>query len=113
MKREMQKYDLPEPEFYEERDSFKVIFRNKVVVHNVTQSGQQTTSLDDYKKITLDYCVKARTSKEIKDILKIKSRQYVSSKIIKPLIYKGLLEYTNKNSVNARNQKYITAIKNK
>ena len=28
MIREMKNYDLPEPEFYEERDSFKVIFRN-------------------------------------------------------------------------------------
>lgn len=31
MKREMKKYNLPEPEFYEERDSFKVIFRNTYV----------------------------------------------------------------------------------
>jgi len=31
MKREMKKYGLPEPGFYEERDSFKVIFRNNVV----------------------------------------------------------------------------------
>ena len=28
MKREMEKYDLPEPEFYDERDCFKVILRN-------------------------------------------------------------------------------------
>ena len=33
MKREMKKYGLPEPEFYEERDSFKVIFRNNVVTN--------------------------------------------------------------------------------
>ena len=32
MKREMKKYRLPEPEFYEERDSFKVIFGNNIVV---------------------------------------------------------------------------------
>ena len=30
MKREMEKYELPEPEFYEERGSFKVIFRNSM-----------------------------------------------------------------------------------
>ncbi|MGN1311875.1 MAG: ATP-binding protein [Bacilli bacterium] len=39
MKREMKKYVLPEPEFYEERDSFKVIFRNKSVKDD-KQSGQ-------------------------------------------------------------------------
>ena len=32
MKREMKKYGLPEPEFCEERDSFKVIFRNSSVL---------------------------------------------------------------------------------
>lgn len=39
-------------------------------------------------------------------MLKIKSRQYISTYILKPLIKAGKLEYTNKNSVNARNQKY-------
>ena len=41
-------------------------------------------------------------------MLKIKSRQYISSNIIKPLIDDNKLEYTNKNSINARNQKYKT-----
>ena len=111
MKREMKKYGLPEPEFYEERDSFKVIFRNNIVVQkgqqSDTQSGQQNTSLENYKNIVLEFCLGPKTAKEIKDLLKIKSRQYVSSNIIKPLISEGKLEYTNKNSINARNQKYV------
>lgn len=41
-------------------------------------------------------------------MLKIKSRQYVSTNIIKPLIDAGKLDYTNKNSINSKNQKYIT-----
>lgn len=40
MKREMKKYGLPAPEFYEERDSFKVIFRNKELVSKIEQGGQ-------------------------------------------------------------------------
>ena len=35
MKREMKKYDLPEPEFYEGRDFFKVIFRNRLTEQDV------------------------------------------------------------------------------
>ena len=35
----------------------------------------------------------------------------MSSNIIKSLINEGKLEYTNKNSVNARNQKYKTKAK--
>lgn len=40
MKREMKNYGLLEPEFYEEKGSFKVIFRNKLV--SGQQSGQQS-----------------------------------------------------------------------
>ena len=111
MKREMKKYGLPEPEFYEERDSFKVIFRNKIVVHNTVESGQQSgqqTSIEDNKLKILKYCVEAKSAKEIREYLKIKSRQYISTYLIKPLISEGRLGYTNKNSINARNQKYIT-----
>ena len=115
MKREMKKYDLPEPEFYEERDSFKVIFRNKNVVHNKIDSGQQSgqqTTIEDNKLKILEYCIEAKTAKEIKEYLNIKSRQYVSTYLINPLINDGKLDHTNKKSVNAKNQKYITLRKN-
>ena len=115
MKREMKKYGLPEPEFYEERDSFKVIFRNKNVVHNKIDSGQQSgqqTTIEDNKLKILEYCIEAKTAKEIREYLNIKSRQYVSTSLINPLINDGKLDYTNKRSVNAKNQKYITLRKN-
>ena len=121
MKREMKKYGLPEPEFYEERDSFKVVFRNQNVVHETqdgTQSGQQTgqqsrqqTTIEDNKLKILEYCEEAKTSKQIKEYLNIKSRQYISTYLINPLIKEGKLNYTNKNSINAKNQKYITVKK--
>lgn len=44
MKREMEEYGLPEPEFYEERGSFKVIFRNGVVNNSGQQSDTQTAT---------------------------------------------------------------------
>ena len=39
--------------------------------------------------------------------LNIKSRNYVSNNVIKPLIKLGLLDYTNKNHSSASNQKYV------
>jgi len=57
----------------------------------------------------LKYCYIPRNAREISEHLNIKSRQYISTYIIKPLINEWKLEYTNKNSVNARNQKYVTA----
>lgn len=106
MKREMKNYGLLEPEFYEEKGSFKVIFRNKLV--SGQQSGQQKIIIKDSKNEALKFCIEPKTSLEIRNMLKIKSRQYVSTNIIKPLIDAGKLDYTNKNSINSKNQKYIT-----
>ena len=120
MKREMRKYGLPDPEFYEERDSFKVIFRNNSRQQKSSDIGQQKSSnigqqnerynpkLEQMKRVVLTCCTEPKTIKELQTLLKIKSRQYFSTNIIKALIDEGKLEYTNKNSVHARNQKYKT-----
>lgn len=151
MKREMRKYGLPDPEFYEERDSFKVIFRNnsgqqkssaggQQNMQNIKQNEQQSVlqkrcdsrqqkssdigqqkgsgdgqqnerynlKLEQMKRVVLTCCTEPKTIKELQTLLKIKSRQYFSTNIIKALIDEGKLEYTNKNSVHARNQKYKT-----
>ena len=97
----MEKYGLPTPEFYEERDSFKVILRNSNI-----PSGQQN-KIEYNKTKLLEYCKEPKTAKEIRTHLNIKSRQYVSTYLINPLINEGKLEYTNKH-LNARNQKYIS-----
>ncbi len=115
MIREMKNYGLPEPEFYEERDSFKVIFRNTNVVHSGQESGQESGQVSGqesqvlkYQKKVLEYCATPKSMVEIKTYLNINSRRYVREKIIKPLIDDGFLSYTNKNNINASNQKYIT-----
>ena len=117
MKREMKKYGLPEPEFYEERDSFKVIFRNTSVAEN-SQTGAQTgaqsmthITIDELKEKVLNYCKIPKSSKEIREYVGLSSKTYVADSIIKPLLKAGMLEYTNKKSINARNQKYITVKK--
>lgn len=121
MKREMEKYGLPQPEFLEERGSFKVIFRNKRVIQSGTQSGTQGGTQSGTQKMTnnelvnkiLDYCTEPKTSKEIREYLNISSKSYISTYLIKPLIDLGKLDYTNKKSVNAKNQKYVTIKENK
>ena len=71
MKREMKNYGLLEPEFYEEKGSFKVIFRNKLV------SGQQKIIIKDSKNEVLKFCIEPKTSLEIRNMLKIKCIQYI------------------------------------
>ena len=77
------------------------------------QTGQQNSELKKYKLMILEFCTEPRTAKEISNYIKIKSRQYISSNFIKPLIDEGKLEYTNKKSINARNQRYVTVRDNK
>lgn len=86
MKRKMKKYGLSEPEFYEERDSFKVIFKNSETRLDQQVSGQVGSQVTEYQKLVLDYCLVPKSTKEIKDYLRITSRSYVGEKIIKPLI---------------------------
>lgn len=126
MKTKMTEYGLPEPEFYVGRDYFKVIFRNSFDNSNISSGqvggqvsgqvggqvgGQKKLSLDDYKEQVLEYCSIPRTAKEISEHLHIKSRQYISTNIIKPLIDEKKIDYTNKKGINASNQKYITVRK--
>lgn len=79
---------------------------------NEQRGGQQNErynlKLEQMKRAVLTYCTEPKTIKELQTLLKIKSRQYFSTNIIKALIDEGKLEYTNKNSVHARNQKYKT-----
>lgn len=125
MKSEMKKHCFPESEFYEEISYFKVVFRNnmsidytfseQVIGHESdtqsdTESDTQSVNNSTTEEV-LDYCKKSRSAKEIREHLEISSKRYVAYKIIKPLINAGLLEYTNKTNINARNQRYITKIK--
>ena len=113
MKREMNKYGLPEPEFYEERDSFKVVFRNSEIKFNKQVSEQVSEQVLKNRKLVVKYCSSQKTAKEIREFLNIKSRNYVNTNILKPLINAGLIEYTNKKHINASNQRYITVKKYK
>ena len=143
MKREMEKYELPEPEFYEERGSFKVIFRNSMnfeldsiseqvggqqniinTIYNMesdTESDTQSDTESDTQSDTesevfnnvLAFCKEPKTAKEIRNYLGISSKRYVAYKILKPLIDLNKLEYTNKKITNARNQRYVTVRDNK
>ncbi len=72
------------------------------------QSDTQSNRFHTIQKKILEYCIEPRTSKEIRDYIGISSKSYVATNILKPMIDSKKLEYTNKNSTNARNQKYVT-----
>jgi len=84
----------------------QLVFRNRVVYKS--QSDTQFTIVPNITEKVLEYCKEPKTAKEIRDYLNISSKRYVAYNIIKPLIDMRKLEYTNKKSINARNQKYKT-----
>lgn len=90
-----------------------MIFRNKELVSKLEASGQVSGQVSRQQKLILDYWMMPKSTNEIKEYLGIKSRNYVREKIIKPLIENNFLNYTNKNHINASNQKYITLKKEK
>lgn len=47
-------------------------------------------------------------AKEIRKYLGISSKRCVAYSILKPMVKAGMLEFTNKENKNARNQKYVT-----
>lgn len=75
---------------------------------SASQSASQNLEWKKTFDLVLEYCEQPKTAKEICGFLNIASKSYVSANIVKPLIDKKYLDYTNKKSVNARNQKYIT-----
>ena len=106
MKREMRKLGLPDPEFEEERGTFKVTFRKS---NNKNGSAQvQASNINNMSKRVLEFCVEPKSIKEILKFLNLKSREYLRKNIIVPLIKSGKLKYTNEKSINASNQKYVT-----
>ena len=84
----------------------QLVFRNRMVYKS--QSDTQFTIVPNITEKVLEYCKEPKTAKEIRDYLNISSKRYVAYNIIKPLIDMRKLEYTNKKSINARNQKYKT-----
>lgn len=49
-----------------------------------------------------------KSAMEIRKYIGLSAKTYVADSVIKPLLKAGMLEYTNKKSIDARNQKYIT-----
>lgn len=60
------------------------------------------------EEFVIDAINLVRKYKSETSTIEIKSRAYISSNIIKPLINDGKLDYVNKKRANAKYQKYIT-----
>lgn len=93
--RELEKNGLPAPVFISQQGEFKIIIKNGLYEENM--------SLED--KI-LNYCSNPRSREELVNFVG-KTRNYVMSKIIVPLVEKKKLRMTIPDKPKSYNQKYI------
>jgi ATP-dependent DNA helicase RecG len=127
--RKMKKGELPEPEFVEESDCFKVILKNgvnesddlssKPVIkksgHEEKQSlkhSQKISKVHNHKSNVLLFCNEPKNMNEIMEILGLNSRSYVRENIIAPLLKDGCLQFVYPN-IKSKTQKYVTSKINK
>ena len=105
------------PKFKSTPTTFRVIFRNMNYYLDGTtnQVTNQVTNQDNYHieriEALLDYCFTERTREEIQQYLGINNRGYFRESILKPLLNDGKLQMTIPDKPNSRNQKYVTAKK--
>lgn len=88
IRREMEKYNLPEPQFADERGSFIVTFYKEV--HN---TAIESEIADEYNLLL--FCKTPRTRKEICDYLGLTSVTYAIQRHVMPLVETGKLKMTN------------------
>ncbi len=96
---EMERESLADPVFKSERGEFRVIMANKM--RDETIYGESGNPI-------LDYCSVPRTRDEIV-VFSGKSRNYVISQIIMPLVESGGLRLTIPDKPRSKNQKYVRA----
>lgn len=99
IRREFKEYELPEPEFVNQRGEFTVIFR--------LQDSIQTAKEDDKTAQLLNYCKTPRTRQELAKFLGLSSVTYAIKTYIQPLIDSGVIGLTEKKR-SSPNQKYYT-----
>lgn len=97
MRHEFAAANLPLPIFYAKQGEFKVVMYNSIV-------NKDNTS----EEAILEYCRQPRNRTELTEFLG-KSRNFVMSKIIQPLVESGKLELTLPDKPKSSKQKYVAS----
>ena len=116
MRREMQAFGLPPPEFVNRSGEFRVILRNGLgaVVTDpsqtagVVQGNGQGIELTEREKRLLEFCSEPRTRAEVVDCLGV-SHYYAFSKIVPKLVNAGLLCLSRPEAPRSRLQRFTSA----
>ncbi len=98
IRKEMEKYNLKQPKFADERGSFIVIFYKE---SNAINTDIESDNI-------LQFCKTPRTRKEICEYLKLSSITYAIQTYITPLVNKGKIKLSNPNKPSSSKQLYYS-----
>ena len=98
IRKEMEKYNLKQPKFADERGSFIVIFYKE---SNAINTDIESDNI-------LQFCKTPRTRKEICEYLKLSSITYAIQTYITPLVEKGKIKLSNPNKPSSSKQLYYS-----
>jgi len=99
VRREMQAYSLPMPQFENNHGTFKVTLFGECKVTAKREVGEPDI---------LTYCSTPRTRKEIADFLGIKSQAYAIATYVTPLVHLGKIKLSMPERPKSPEQKYTT-----
>jgi len=97
---ESHKAGIPPPTFEVYRGEFKVIFRNTLI------DDQKTKNWQTVQKELIDFCTIPKTKAEIIEFTGY-TRFYTTSKILQPLVDKGILKMSNPANPKSPKQTYV------
>ncbi len=98
IRKEMEKYNLKQPKFADERGSFIVTFYKE---SNAINTDIESDNI-------LQFCKTPRTRKEICEYLKLSSITYAIQTYITPLVNKGKIKLSNPNKPSSSKQLYYS-----
>lgn len=104
MIREMRDAELPPPEFFNERGTFRVVFRNSTDADSVATAPGATRP-----EHLVEFCSVPRSREEIADFLGLQTTYYATQKHVLPLVRDGRLAMTIPDRPRSRNQRFVAA----
>lgn len=104
IRKAMDEYQLPQPEFSDERGSFVVLLRKE---RSLLSSMAKSELPKPHPQSLVEFCETPKTREEICDYLDLKSKSYVVKEYLAPLIEKGDLRMTLPDKPRSAKQKYV------
>lgn len=102
IRRTMQEYNLPQPEFLDERGSFIV----KLYKYGENTVTSETEEIEDNELIL--FCKTPRTRREICDYLGLNSVTYAIQTYVMPLVEKGIIKMSLPDKPKSSNQLFYS-----